>query len=85
MEIQNKYSKFTKEELIDLEKKLKLNNKIAVVVAFLSVCNVFLNIFLKKSSGVFTVFLILGGLFFIAKFSTDLKKVQEELKTRNNL
>ena len=85
MEIQNEYSKFTKEELIEKEKKLKMNNKIAIAVTFLSVCNVLVGIYLHKNRGIFTIFLILGGLFFMTKFGTDLKKVQAELKNRNDI
>lgn len=85
MEIQNEYSKFTKEELIEKEKKLKINNKIAIAVTFLAVCNVLVGIYINENRGVASVFLILGGLFFMAKFGTDLKKVQAELKNRNDI
>ena len=83
METENEYSKFTKEELIEKEKKLKMNNKIAFVVTFLAVCNVLVGIYINENRGVASVFLILGGLFFMAKFGTDLKKVREEIKNRN--
>lgn len=82
MEIQNEYSKYTNEELKVKENNLKRTQKIAIIVCFLAVGNVLVNVYLKKNSGVFIVFLILGALFFMAKTGSDLKKVQEEIKTR---
>ena len=82
MEIQNEYSKYTNEELKVKENNLKRSQKIAIIVCFLAVGNVLVNVYLKKNSGVFIVFLILGALFFMAKTGSDLKKVQEEIKTR---
>ena len=82
MEIQNEYSKYTNEELKVKENNLKRSQKIAIIVCFLAVGNVLVNVYLKKNSGVFIVFLILGALFFMAKTGSNLKKVQEEIKTR---
>ena len=82
MEIQNEYSKYTNEELKVKENNLKRSQKIAIIVCFLAVGNVLVNVYLKKNSGVFIVSLILGALFFMAKTGSDLKKVQEEIKTR---
>ena len=82
MEIQNVYSKDTNEELKVKENNLKRSQKIAIIVCFLAVGNVLVNVYLKKNSGVFIVSLILGALFFMAKTGSDLKKVQEEIKTR---
>ena len=82
---QNNYSNLSNEELIVEESKLKRNNKIALVVCFLAVANVLLGIYLHQNRGVFTIFLILGALFFIVKYGNELKKLQTEIKSRNGL
>ena len=79
------YSNLSKEELIAVETKLKRNSKIATVVCFLAVINVFVGIYLKSNRGVFTVFLILGAMLFMMKYGNELKKIQEEIKSRKEL
>ena len=82
---ENNYSNLSKEELIAVETKLKRNSKIATVVCFLAVINVFVGIYLKSNRGVFTVFLILGAMLFMMKYGSELKKIQEEINSRKEL
>ena len=85
MNEKEKYSNLSKEQLLAKQTKLKSYSKIATVVCFLAVVNVFVGIYLKNNRGVFTVFLILGALFFMFKFGAELKKVQNEINSRNDL
>ena len=82
---QNNFSNLSKEQLQDKETKLKRNQKFAVIIVFVAVANVLLGIYLHQNRGVFTVFLILGALFFMVKYGNELKKVQSEIKSRNDL
>ena len=85
MNEENKHINLSKGELLTEEKKLKRNSKIATIVYVLAVANVFLGICLHQNRGVFTVFLILGALFFLVKYSNELKKIQTEIKSRKEL
>ena len=82
---QNNYLNLSNEELLIEKTKLKRNNKIAIIVCGLGVINVFVGIYLHQNRGVFTVFLILGALFFMVKYGNELKKLQTEIKSRNDL
>ena len=82
---QNNYSNLSKEELLAKETKLKRNQKFSTIICFAAVANVLLGIYLHQSRGVFSIFLILGALFFIVKYGSELKKVQEEIKSRNDI
>ena len=85
MNKQNNYSNLSKEELLAKQTKLKSYSKIATVVCFLAVVNVFVGIYLKNNRGVFTVFLILGAMLFMMKYGNELKKIQEEINSRKEL
>ena len=85
MNEKKEYSNLSKEELLAKQTKLKSYSKIATVVCFLAVVNVFIGIYLKSNRGVFTVFLILGAMLFMMKYGSELKKIQSEINSRKEL
>jgi hypothetical protein len=78
-----KYSNLSVEELVLKQTVLTKRNKIFVIISVFSVVFTLFAIY-KKSSGAMHVFLILGSMFFLASNSTELKKVQLEIKKRKN-
>lgn len=78
---QNKYSQLSHEELLLKEANLKKRQKflaiICVVVTLLALISIY-----KKTTGLMSSWSILIALFFALKTGSDLKKVQEEIKTR---
>jgi|JI10StandDraft_1071094.scaffolds.fasta_scaffold347387_2 uncharacterized membrane protein YkgB len=78
---QNKYSQLSHKELLlkeaDLKKRQKFLAVICVVVTLLTLISIY-----KKTTGLMSSLSILIALFFTLKTGSDLKKVQEEIKTR---
>ena len=84
MSPQKNLSKYSKEELLLQELKLKRYQKGAFFVCALVTGSVLLNIYLKKNSGVWICFLLLGIIVVVANLGSDLKKIQDEIKSRND-
>ena len=78
---QNKYSQLSHKELLlkeaDLKKKQKFLAVICVVVTLLVLISIY-----RKTTSLMSSLSILIALFFTLKTGSDLKKVQEEIKTR---
>ena len=75
------YSNLSLEELKLKRKSLSNWQKIFIVLTVLSVLNVFYAIYMKSKMHPWW---ILGALFFLTNNSSKLKKVEEEIKNRNN-
>ena len=78
------YSKMLTSKLLSEKTKYKQCQILFVVICVLLVGSVLVNIFLKRSSGAFSVFAIFGMMFLVYKSGSELKKIQDELNARND-
>ena len=84
MNKENKYASFTKDELVKEELKLKNFQKVSVVFCVICTFSVLILVYKKAPTGLWSTWSILIALFFMAKFGSDLKKIQVEFENLKN-